>query len=215
METARIAELLLPFTTDLELPPDIFGRLERYLDLLLHWNARINLTAIRDPEQIVTRHFGESLFVAKVLFGSTDSPPPSTLADLGSGAGFPGLPVKLAFSALRLTLIESRDKKATFLKEVIRALNLEDVEVYGGRAQSLERAFDVVTLRAVERFEAVLSVAARLVAPGARLCLLIGASQTGLAERFLAGEIQWQVERNIAGSRGTVVKVGRKLATPT
>ncbi len=69
MEGVRIAELLQPFTDDAELPPLLLEQLQVYLDVLLRWNARINLTAVRHPEQVVTRHFGESLFAARVLFG--------------------------------------------------------------------------------------------------------------------------------------------------
>src|SRR5665811_2599333 len=96
METARIAELLAPFTGGETLPPRLLEALLRYLDLLLRWNARVNLTAVRDPETIVTRHFGESLFAARVLLrGDREAAAPATLADVGSGAGFPGIPMKL------------------------------------------------------------------------------------------------------------------------
>ena len=97
MEAARIAELLLSFTGEAALSPVLLGQLQRYLDLLLRWNARVNLTAIRDPEQIVTRHFGESLFAARMLLAQR-SARPASLADVGSGAGFPGIPMKLLAS---------------------------------------------------------------------------------------------------------------------
>src|SRR5271155_2008540 len=71
MDPARIAELLRPFAGTVDVPPNVLGPLQAYLDLLLRWNARINLTAIRDPEEIVTRHFGESLFAARHLFPTT------------------------------------------------------------------------------------------------------------------------------------------------
>src|ERR1700734_4453687 len=113
MEADRIAELLQPFTAGAELSPLLLQQLQRYLELLLRWNAQINLTAVRDPEQMVTRHFGESLFAARVLLGDGTAPSTS-LADVGSGAGFPGIPIKLFAPEVDVTLIESQGKKATF-----------------------------------------------------------------------------------------------------
>src|SRR5450432_2851718 len=137
MDSARIAALLEPFLGSAPAPPGLLDKLQAYLDLLLRWNARINLTAVRDPEQIVTRHFGESLFAARILRddGAFPSGSPISLADVGSGAGFPGIPIKLFAPEIHLTLIESQNKKSTFLKEAIRTLQLENAEVYPGRAE--------------------------------------------------------------------------------
>lgn len=236
MDAARIATLLDPFV-ERTLPEVQLQQISMYIDLLLRWNARINLTAIRDPDEIVTRHFGESFFLARHLFPEASvartcpereskgpspawssnqpnplkpetqrprpSPPdavglsndlagggarptlPPTLdevrvLDIGSGAGFPGLPLKLWAPAISLTLVESNHKKATFLREVVRTLILTDVNVITARAETLADitpAADVVTLRAVERFDAILPIAARLVSPSGRLALLIGSSQ--------------------------------------
>jgi 16S rRNA (guanine527-N7)-methyltransferase len=220
LESTHIAELLQSYIVGLSLPPIIYDQLGAYLQLLLRWNAKTNLTAIRDPEQIVTRHFGESLFAAGVLFGTgsaaapsdnrqlTTGNSPTTLADLGSGAGFPGLPIKLAFPTLHVTLIESQNKKATFLKEVIRALRLDGIEVYSGRAEQWGKQADVVTLRAVEKFESALAVAAGLVANAGRLCLLIAAGQ-GDAMTSL-GEFHIEVEREMPNRPETVVLVGSR-----
>ncbi len=119
--------------------PELVVQLQTYLDLLLRWNARINLTAIRDPEQIVTRHFGESLFAARVLRSAGALAPERPLADIGSGAGFPGIPIKLFAPELHVTLIESQNKKATFLREVIRTLGLSHIVVHCGRAENWGR----------------------------------------------------------------------------
>lgn len=196
----------MSYIVGLSLPFGINEQLAAYLDLLLRWNAKTNLTAIRDPEQIVTRHFGESLFAAGVLFGQAKPQPGTMLADLGSGAGFPGLPIKLAFPALQVTLIESQNKKATFLKEVIRALKLDGIAVYSGRAEQWGKHADVVTLRAVERFESTLPIAAGLVAPGGRLCLLIGAGQRS----SLANIPFWtsEVEKSVPNRPDSMVVVG-------
>ncbi|MEO6909314.1 MAG: 16S rRNA (guanine(527)-N(7))-methyltransferase RsmG [Edaphobacter sp.] len=146
-----IAALLAPYLTP---PSDLLPQLSSYLDLLLKWNARTNLTAIREPEEIVRRHFGESLFAARHL-GACE-----TLLDLGSGAGFPGLPIALIHPEIRVTLAESQNKKATFLREAVRTLNL-DVEVWAGRAESLPaaRQFHTVSLRAVDNMAAALAAA--------------------------------------------------------
>lgn len=185
MTSARIAELLEPFLERQSLDAAQLSSISTYIDILLRWNARINLTAIRDPEEIVTRHFGESLFAARHLFPHTPHKPIETapvqapkVADLGSGAGFPGLPIKLWAPHIALTLIESSHKKATFLREIVRTLTLADINIQNTRAESLPpRTFDVVTLRAVERFETILPVAASLVADAGRLALLIGTAQ--------------------------------------
>jgi 16S rRNA (guanine527-N7)-methyltransferase len=167
-----------------------------YIDILIRWNSRINLTAIRTPEEIVTRHFGESLFAARHLFPQPSSvssvssvvkdfDPPCSVADVGTGAGFPGLPLKIWKPDLSLTLIESNHKKATFLREVTRALTLTDVNIQITRAESIKTKFDVVTLRAVEHFEKILPIAAALVAPAGRLALLISTPQVNPAQSLL------------------------------
>jgi 16S rRNA (guanine527-N7)-methyltransferase len=198
LNEARIAELLKPFLADKAQAPDSLsaGQLKyisMYIDILLHWNERINLTAVREPEEIVTRHFGESIFAARHLFPSTNDSLGKTLhvIDVGSGAGFPGLPIRIWAPQIRLTLIESNQKKATFLRETVRKLGLDHVDVFTGRAESFDGpAADIVTLRAVERFEAILPVAAGLVATQGRLAVLVGAGQVGKAQD-LAPAMLW------------------------
>jgi 16S rRNA (guanine527-N7)-methyltransferase len=190
MESTRIAELLKPFTEAKDVSQALLEQLRLYLDLLLKWNARVNLTAVRDPEQIVMRHFGESLFAARQLFDPAASA--ITTADVGSGAGFPGVPMKLWAPYIRLTLIESQNKKATFLRELIRALELQHTEVFCGRAEQWGETADVVTMRAVEQFERALPVAAGLVAPGGKLCLLIGAQQFDSARKLMGEPWLWR-----------------------
>ena len=154
LSQAKIATLLTPF-----LPPpspDILQKLSTYLELLLKWNARTNLTAIRDPEEIVRRHFGESLFAGLHL-----SPEAVTLLDFGSGAGFPGLPIAILRPEISVTLAESQNKKSTFLREVVRTLSLK-IEVWAGRVEAMPQAvqFHTVTLRAVDNMAAALGAAA-------------------------------------------------------
>ena len=227
------------------LSPGQLQHISTYIDILLRWNARINLTAIRDPEDIVTRHFGESLFTARQLFPvsscapsvspmfkdfdlpgsfaevypvSSSVPPVSpvfkdlelaaTLADLGSGAGFPGLPIKLWSPHISLTLIESNHKKAAFLREVTRALTLTDVNIQNARAESVTRTFNVVTLRAVERFAAILPTATALVAPSGRLALLISTTQQDQAQST-SPHLTWSTPIPIPHSRSRILLVGK------
>src|SRR5712671_2242023 len=114
VETDAIARLLQPF---IQLDEMRLSAISTYIDLLLKWNSRVNLTAIREPREIVQRHFGESLFAAKYII--EQQKPVQTAIDLGSGAGFPGVPFAIMAPGAQVTLIESQQKKATFLKELI------------------------------------------------------------------------------------------------
>jgi 16S rRNA (guanine527-N7)-methyltransferase len=159
-----IAELIAPYLP--HPPASLLPQLSLYLDLLLKWNARTNLTAIRGPEEIVRRHFGESLFAARHLGPDTtepDTPEPGglTFLDFGSGAGFPGLPIALLRPDIHVTLAESQNKKATFLREVVRTLALP-TEVWSSRVESMPagRRFHTVALRAVDNMTAAIAAAA-------------------------------------------------------
>jgi 16S rRNA (guanine527-N7)-methyltransferase len=178
LSESAIADLLTPYLPDP--PATLLPQLSTYLDLLLKWNARTNLTAIRDPEEIVRRHFGESLFAARHLDTTTPGPGSITLLDFGSGAGFPGLPIALLRPHFRVTLAESQNKKAAFLREAVRTLNLPNVEVWATRVEALpaNRQFRVVTLRAVDNMEAALSAAKVRIAPGGLLALLTTVQQS-------------------------------------
>ena len=156
MTKPEIERILRPYILNgSSIPGGIYGQLSQYLELLLKWNSRTNLTAIRDPEEIVRRHFGESLFAAQHLGDC------QTLLDFGSGAGFPGLPIQLMRPDIRVTLAESQNKKATFLREVIRTLGLK-TEVWAARVETMpsSQRFDIVTLRAVDNMEAAIAAAA-------------------------------------------------------
>jgi len=235
MEDARIAELLTPFlgasprsrgqeggARPAVLSPGQLHSISIYIDLLRRWNTRINLTAVRHPEEIVTRHFGESIFAARHLFAdvrdgtvpgrskpwSMDSEP--HVIDVGSGPGFPGLPIKIWAPQVRLTLIESNQKKATFLREVIRSLRLTGAEVFTGRAGAFKGSKgEVVTLRAVEHFESILPVAAGLVGPSGCLALLVGDAQLEGVREALPS-FHWSNPVKLPLSVNRVLTIGSK-----
>ena len=175
-----------------------------YIDLLLKWNARVNLTAIREPNEIVQRHFGESLFAAKYLL---EQKRPQTAIDLGSGAGFPGVPFAMLAPDVQVTLIEAQQKKATFLRELIRVLDLKNVRVFDKRAESYPETADLVILRAVEKFEEALKMAITLAKPGATTALMIGSGQVEIA-RSLSGKVRWSDAVQIPCSNSRKLLVG-------
>jgi len=171
---ARIAALLQPYLgTEVTDNNTLIDQLSLYLDLLLRWNARTNLTAIREPEAIVARHFGESLFAARIL--SPRLPANATLLDFGSGAGFPGLPIQLYRPDLQVTLSESQNKKATFLREAVRTLGLT-TEIWAARTETLpaDRQFNCVTLRAVDKMDTAIAAATTRVSPTGLMAILAG-----------------------------------------
>ncbi|HXO38938.1 MAG TPA: 16S rRNA (guanine(527)-N(7))-methyltransferase RsmG [Candidatus Acidoferrum sp.] len=203
METAAIAQLLQPF---IEVDEMRLRAISTYIDILLRWNAHINLTAIRDPKEIVERHFGESFFAARFVLERKSI---GTAIDLGSGAGFPGVPFAMFAPEVQVTLIESHQKKATFLKELVYALGLKNVRVFSNRAESYPETADLVMLRAVERFEQALQMAVQLTKAGGRMALMIGAGQVGLARKLVA-EIDWCEPAAMPGSQSRELLLGTK-----
>lgn len=201
MEIGHIAELLLPFA---ELTQDQLSVTSIYIDLLAKWNARVSLTAIRNPDEVVTRHFGESYFAARTLLDDLWS---GTVVDFGSGAGFPGIPLALIRPTAAVTLIESNGKKAAFLREVVGQLGLNNVQVFSGRGEAFNHKVDLVVMRAVENFEQALGVAAGLVKAPGRLGLLIGESQVRRA-KTIQPQFAWAELGTIPHSESRVLLVG-------
>lgn len=202
MDTAEIDRLLQPFA---KLDQQQLALTLTYIDLLLKWNARMNLTAVRNPREMVTRHFGESFFVAGILKSTS----PSSLIDLGSGAGFPGIPIAMLLPGTQVTLIESNQKKSTFLREVIFALQLKNTSVFTGRGEEYAEKAALVTMRAVEKFEQALPTAVGLAEGNGEIALMIGGSQADVA-RELAPEIEWGDAVSIPGGHSRVLLPGTK-----
>jgi len=174
LDETRLRQLLEPFGLDLSSAQA--EQILAYLHLLLRWNQKINLTAIRSPEECVTRHFGESLFVARHIEFR------GSLLDVGSGAGFPGLALKIVFPQLAITLLEPVAKKRAFLKEAARACGFGPVEVRGERLEGLAGtapapAFDFATMRAVGNLGVLVPLAAQCLKPGGSLLLWLTEEQ--------------------------------------
>ena len=166
----------------------------------------MNLTAVRNPGQIVQRHFGESFFAAQKLLRPEDA---FKIVDVGSGAGFPGLQMAMYAPRSEIILVEAQSKKAAFLNEVIRRVELKNAHVLNQRAESYTGEAKLVTMRAVERFEAVLPTAVKLVEPGERLGLMIGAAQIESAAK-LVPEVGWRQPIAVPGGHSRVLLVGIK-----
>jgi 16S rRNA (guanine527-N7)-methyltransferase len=189
MTAERLQELLSDYI-ETSLSSRQLEQLLAYLDLLLKWNAKTNLTAIREPEQIARRHFGESLALAEMVDELAEI---EASADLGSGAGFPGVPLAIFCPEIKVTLVESQNKKATFLKEVVRTLDLPNVSVMNQRAEEVALKFDLVTMRAVERFTQALMVGSLMLKTGGWLAVLVSAQQVGEIKGVLVHrKIAWQ-----------------------
>jgi len=180
----------------LPLAPAQIEQFAIYLDELRAWNERINLTAIADPDEIVTRHFLDSLRCA-LSWGEA----PTSLIDIGAGAGFPGLPLKILRPALQLTLVESIAKKAAFLRHIANVLELSNVTVLIERAEAVgqnpaqRERYDVTTARAV----AELRVLAEYCLP---LCCVGG--------RFLAPKGA-QIDAELAAAGPALARLGGRV----
>ena len=180
-------ELLAPFGVSLS--GDQIDKLLVYVDLLMRWNRKINLTSIRTEEECITRHFGESFLLSKL------APLQGRLLDIGSGAGFPGLAVKLIAPELEVTLLEPVAKKRAFLKEAARACDLKPVHVLGARIEEFCRSekgpgFDIITARAVGGLESLVPAAEVLLKQGGIICLWVGTQQIKQVKEA-AAKIEW------------------------
>jgi 16S rRNA (guanine527-N7)-methyltransferase len=188
------------------LAPETTARFEAYLGILIRWNARTNLTSIRDEDGILRRHFLESIICARAVPERVGN-----LLDLGSGAGFPGIPIALCRPEISVTLAESQGKKAAFLREAGRVLGKPFV-VHAGRAETLPGGFDCVTLRAVDRMNEAVGAAARLLSSGGWL-LPFTTTMGGEGVRSAAEEsrqgIRWVDLVALPGGNGRILLRGQ------
>lgn len=181
---------------------------ENYLSLLLRWNTRVNLTAIRDEVGILSRHFVESIACARSLPSEI-----ATLLDFGSGAGFPGIPIALCRPEIAVTLAESQGKKAAFLQEAIRLLEI-GANVYSGRAETLKTQFDCVALRAVDRMQQATMAASRLVRPGGWLAPMTTRAELAALQGAAGIEYSWESTIALPGGEDRLVAIGKRISLP-
>jgi len=208
----------------LRLNPRQTAALERYEQELIDWSQRINLTTIRDPEGIRTKHFLDSLTCLLALRES----PPSRLVDVGSGAGFPGIPLKIVCPSMKVTLVESVGKKVEFCRHVVRTLGLEGIEVIHARAEDVGRmanhreAYDWAVARAVASLPVLVEYLLPLVRLGGHALALKGASGPAEAQeaesaiQILGGRLRRLMPISLPGiaEERYLVVIDKVAATP-
>jgi 16S rRNA (guanine527-N7)-methyltransferase len=186
----------------LDLPVGSYDKFRVYLELLLRWNQRLSLTAVREPDQIIQRHFVECAFVAQRLPRDI-----TDLLDYGSGAGLPGIPIAICRQEISVTLAEAHGKKAAFLREALRVLDLKG-EVYDGRVETMpERRFDTVVMRAVEKMDLAIPVALQRVK---RYLVLLTTERSALARGTALPGLEWLEPISIPNTRQMVLEIGRR-----
>src|SRR5712691_1989641 len=195
-----LAEFKLPAYDDQVL------QIQRYIKILLTWNEKINLTAIRDPLEILYRHFCESMYAAEIIPGRG-----GRLADVGSGGGFPGLPLKIVRPDLRVFLVESNLKKATFLAEVVRELGLTDAQVLVRRYEELHEEIaplDFVCSRALGEYAGFLEWAHSERIAAKQVILWVGARDLEEIEKIAGWE--WREPVQVPHSLRRLLLVGTR-----
>src|SRR5579863_2148012 len=183
-------------------------RLSDYFALLLRWNARTNLTSVRDPGEILDRHFLESIACAQALPSVI-----ATLLDYGSGAGFPGIPIAICRPEIAVTLAESQNKKAAFLQETIRVTGIS-ARVHAGRAEALAETFDCVTLRAVDRMDQAVRSAAELVSPSGCLAPLTTSAELPRLQSAAGPHFTWSDPIALPGSDQRILALAQRHPDP-
>jgi 16S rRNA (guanine527-N7)-methyltransferase len=180
-----------------------YGQLSRYLQLLYRWNERMNLTAVRDPAVLIKLHLAECLRAAQLIPEAV-----STVLDFGSGAGLPGIPMKIARPELFVTLAESQTKKAAFLQEAVRELGFSKTTVISDRVENLPtyRSFNLVAMRAVDRMSRALA-AARLRIKAGGCCMVLTSEAEIDCVREALPALSWRMERT-PGTLQRVVLIG-------
>lgn len=174
----------------LDLDDEALSKLAGFVDLLKKWNRVYNLTAVRDPREMITRHILDSLVVAPFLTAGR-------LLDVGTGAGLPGLPLAIAVPELCVTLLDSNAKKLRFVRQAVADLGLGNVEVVQARMQEYQpaRSFDMVISRAVASLGDLYRQTAHLVRPGGRMLFMKGTVPEQEIDEFQAGHDTLHIER--------------------
>ncbi len=169
------------------LSPSQLEQFETYFKLLVEWNEKVNLTAITDKEEVYLKHFYDSISPSFFIDFNQDI----TLCDVGAGAGFPSIPLKICFPSIKLSIVDSLNKRITFLKTLTDELGLQDVSLYHDRAETFGKLaehrekYDFVTARAVARLSVLSELCLPLVKKGGKFIALKGA---GADDEVLAGK---------------------------
>ena len=181
--------------------------LRTYIDLLLRWNRRVSLTTVTEPLEILRFHIGESVSAIRLV--------PLTqgrLADVGSGAGFPGAVLALFAQSLNVTLIESNTKKATFLAEIQRTLNLANLRIFRGRLEAfaggIER-FEFVTSRAVGSYESLLSWSTSILSPSGLAILWVSEGDSQVISQ--SDGWSWRKTERFPASKNRILLIGQRI----
>ena len=216
---------ILPRLLEFGLEPDqkVIERLNLYGNLLLEWNEKINLTAITEPEEVVVKHFYDCLLFLK----NVDLPTGASVIDVGTGAGFPGIVLKIARPDIKLTLLDSLNKRINFLNEVLKALNLEAETIHaraeeGGQNKLLREKFDFATARAVARLNVLSEYCMPFVKVGGHFVALKGPAAKQEAEEaqkaisLLGGEKPKIICENLTEDEQRCFCIIKKISqTPT
>lgn len=206
------------------LSPEQLGQFERYYELLIEWNQKMNLTGITDKNQVYEKHFYDSL-TPSFYFGFSSI---HSMIDVGSGAGFPGIPLKIAFPSIHLTILDSLKKRLNFLQEVINELRLEHISLVHGRAEETgqnplyREKYDLVTARAVARLNVLSEYCLPFTRVGGHFLVMKG---TKSEEEIIEGEKAIQVLGGhiekvhnlflpIEQSERTIIEIIKKKKTP-
>jgi 16S rRNA (guanine527-N7)-methyltransferase len=184
---------------------DAIEKLLDYVELLSRWNAAYNLTAVRIPSEMVTRHVLDSLSVTPFVTGDS-------LADVGSGAGLPGIPLAILFPERTVTLIDANGKKARFLREAVRTLDLKHVHVEAERVEKVRGQYDCVTARAFSSLADMLTLGGHLLAPGGSWLALKGVLKTdeiqALPPQFHVADVRALAVPGLGAARHVVIIKG-------
>lgn len=206
MPTDEVIErVLAPF--GIARDPNLFEQIRAYISTLLQWNRKIALTTVTDPVEILRVHFGEGFFSAHAA-GMTGG----RVADIGTGPGFPGIPIRMVIQSVDLTLIEPIAKKTAFLAEALRKTGLTGVRIMRCRMEDVETSvsdFDYVTARALGRYADLLEWSKQRLSPNGRVVLLIG--EKDASDLRKGDDYTWQSETLIPESNSRVVLVGSPL----
>lgn len=186
------------------LSPMQIEKFNAYLELIIRWNSRMNLTAIREEKAIIDRHLVECIACANALPDGI-----ATLLDFGSGAGLPGVPIAICRQEIVVTLAESQSKKAAFLQEVVRSLGL-GAKVHTGRAEQMESEFDCVALRAVDQMHAAIKAASKVVRPGGWLAVMTTDPELDKVKAGVGSDFSWRETVHLPGSDQRILALGEK-----